>query len=111
MGKGKARAQSLLLKRKSFSHEDEVRIIWVCNDQRDDRRPLTVNVEPNSFIEEITFDPRLISFERLEREQSARALGYEGPFVESRRYMRTFFQTILPWDWDDWEAGAAAPKG
>ena len=103
IGRGENRAQSLLLKRKAFAHEDEVRLIWVCDDKRDIDKTMTVNVDPNDFIEEVTFDPRLVRFEMLERQQSARNLGYEGAFSESGLYQKTFFQTILPWDWDDWQ--------
>lgn len=103
MGRGESRAQSLLLKRQAFSHEDEVRLIWVCGDQRDIEEVMTVNIQPNDFIEEVTFDPRLIRFELLERQQSAKGLGYEGAFVESTLYSKTFLQTVLPWNWEDWE--------
>jgi hypothetical protein len=106
MGRGENRAQSLLLKRQAFSHEDEVRLIWICEDRRDVEQAMTVNVEPNDFIEEVTFDPRLIRFELLERQQSAKALGYEGTFAESTRYARTLFQTGVPWNWEDWESPA-----
>lgn len=106
MGRGENRAQSLLLKRQAFSHEDEVRLIWVCGDQRDVEEVMTVNVQPNDFIEEVTFDPRLIRFELLERQQSAKGLGYEGAFAESTLYSKTFFQTLLPWNWEDWEKPA-----
>jgi hypothetical protein len=108
IGRGENRAQSLLLKRQAFSHEDEVRLIWVCDVQRDVPKPMTVNANPNDFIEEVTFDPRLIRFELLERQQSAKALGYEGAFAESRRYMRALIQTPLPWNWEDWDSPAEA---
>lgn len=111
MGRGLNRAESLLLKRTAFSHEDEVRLIWVCDGQREVREPLTVNLEPNDFIDEVRFDPRIIAFERNEREDRARALGYKGPFSDSMLYQRVFFQTILPWDWEQWENGGHPSKG
>ncbi len=110
MGRGENRAQSLLLKRKAFSHEDEVRLIFVCIDTRKLPEPLTVNLEPNDFIDEILYDPRLILFERREREEKARSLGYRGPFAESSLYQRTLFKTILPWNWGDWESGQGLSK-
>lgn len=103
IGRGENRAQSLLLKRKAFSHEDEVRLIWVENSHREFEKAMTVNVIPNDFIDEVTFDPRLRTFELRERMQSAKALGYEGKFADSGLYQKTFFQTILPWNWEDWE--------
>jgi hypothetical protein len=103
IGRGENRAQSLLLKRKAFAHENEVRLIWVCDDNRAVDKAMTVNVNPNDFIDEVTFDPRLIQFERNERQKNANSLGYEGAFADSGLYQKTFFQTVLPWDWEDWE--------
>jgi len=108
IGRGEHRAQSLLLKRQAFAHEDEVRLIWVCDDKRDVDKVMTVNVNPNDFIEEVTFDPRLVRFELLERQQRAKALGYEGTFTESAVYQKAFFQTALPWNWEDWEHSETA---
>lgn len=110
MARGNNRAESLLLKRSAFAHEDEVRLILVCNDRRKIDEPLTINVEPNDFIEEVRFDPRLISFERIEREDRAKTLGYRGVFSDSQLYQRIFFQTLLPWNWDEWENGGR-PSG
>lgn len=110
MGRGENRAQSLLLKRNAFAHEDEVRLIRVNDNCDRINEPLTVNIEPNAFIEDVRFDPRLITFERREREQMARTLRYEGAFSESGLYQKTFFQTVLPWNWDEWEHGARPPS-
>jgi len=105
MGSGENRAQALLLKRKAFSHEDEARLIWVYREPRDASKPLTVNLEPNSFIDEVRFDPRLESFERIERQERARALEYTGNFSDSLLYQKALFQTQLPWNWEEWEDG------
>jgi hypothetical protein len=105
MAHGDNRAESLLLKRSAFAHEDEVRLIWINADRRKMDEPLSINVEPNDFIDEVRFDPRLISFEREERKDRAKALGYRGAFSDSLLYQRVFFQTILPWNWEDWDSG------
>jgi len=105
MARGENRAQSLLLKRTAFSHEDEARLIWVGSDRRHMDSPMTANVDPNDFIDEVRFDPRLVSFERIEREDRAKTLGYKGKFSDSLLYQRIFLQTILPWNWDEWENG------
>lgn len=110
MGRGENRAQSLLLKRRAFSHEDEVRLIRVTDSRDRMHEPLSVNVEPNAFIEDVRFDPRLVAFERREREQMARTLRYEGAFSESGLYQRTLFQTVLPWNWEDWKDDAPPPS-
>jgi hypothetical protein len=113
IGRGDNRAHSLLLKRKQFQHEDEVRLIFVADDMREMGEPLTVNVVPNDFIDDVRFDPRLVLFERRERENYARRLGYTGSFSDSGLYQSVFYQTLLPWNWDEWtESGrteAAAP--
>lgn len=64
---------------------------------------MTVNINPNDFIEEVTFDPRLVRFELVERQQRAKALGYAGALTEPDLYQKTFFQTVLTWNWEDWE--------
>ena len=43
IGRGEHRAQSLLLKRQAFAHEDEVRLIWVCDDKRDVDKVRTIS--------------------------------------------------------------------
>lgn len=55
-------AQSLFLKRQEFSHEEEVRIIisYAADDPRINKDIIIFQIDPNSFIEEILIDPRLI---------------------------------------------------
>ena len=66
-------AQSLYLKRQEFSHEEEVRIIisYATDDPRINNDNIIFQIDPNSFIEEILIDPRLIGteIERVIREQ------------------------------------------
>ena len=66
-------AQSLFLKRQEFSHEEEVRIIisYATDDQRINNDNIIFHIDPNSFIEEILIDPRLLGtkIEGVIREQ------------------------------------------
>jgi hypothetical protein len=92
---GKARARLLLLKRPAFQHEAEVRLVYV--EERDIPRQelVRVSIEPNEIFNEVTFDPRLATFERLEREQTAKSIGYRGPFGESELYRGRLTEIVL----------------
>lgn len=89
------RARLLLLKRKAFAHEAEVRLIYVCEDPRVTQVLLRVPIDPAEVFDEITFDPRLESFERLERKALIRGLGYQGLIGQSFLYTRTLLQVFL----------------
>lgn len=99
LGRGTMRAELLLLKRRAFAHESEVRLI--CIDERGRERTdlLSVSVDIDSVIEEVSFDPRLIAFERREREARARALGYEGPFGKPDLYQKVLHLVPLKNGW------------
>lgn len=51
---------SLFLKRNNFSHEKEVRVIYLCpgNVSDNNEQIKQYNIDPLDFIEEISFDPR-----------------------------------------------------
>jgi hypothetical protein len=53
-------ADARLFKRDAFAHENEVRLLYVdVARQFDTRDQVEVPIDPNFFIEEITFDPRI----------------------------------------------------
>lgn len=108
IGVGRLRAEQLLLKRTAFSHEDEVRLI--CVDERGigDQDVIRIPIDPDEVFEEVTFDPRLLRFERIERETVARNLGYEGTFIPSDLYQRTLIQLDFPNGWE--EGGGTVPR-
>ncbi len=82
------RAILLLLKRAAFSHENELRVLFVCNDKTLSTDVLTANIDPNAVFEEATFDPRLEQFEKNERKDTALSLGFKGAIKESSFYQR-----------------------
>lgn len=86
------RAKLLLLKREAFSHENEVRIIYIQEAQELREAIIRVPIEPSAVFDEISFDPRLQTFERRERETVIRSLGYEGAITESDLYQRTLLE-------------------
>jgi hypothetical protein len=68
----------MLLKRHEFSHESEVRLIYIEERNLPSQNIVKVPFDPNIVFEEITFDPRLAMFERNERETVIRSFGYTG---------------------------------
>jgi hypothetical protein len=89
------RAKLLLLKRDAFSHEAEVRAIFV-QDGAERRGPIIqVPIKPSEVFDDISFDPRLETFERREREAVVRSLGYTGTISDTGLYQRTLLQVGL----------------
>jgi hypothetical protein len=89
------RAKLLLLKREAFSHEAEVRLIYVRHHTDPPQPLLHIPIDPVEVFDEITFDPRLVTFERKERESVVRSLGYTGSIGESLLYQRTLLEVVL----------------
>lgn len=59
-GTGRNPADSLLLKREAFSHENEARLIYQETDSSVDHGPVwSFPVDPTDLFDEICFDPRL----------------------------------------------------
>ncbi len=85
-----------LLKREAFSYEAEVRLIFVYDEIVPGTKIMRVRMDPNALFDEVTFDPRLESFERREREAVARDLGYTGNIIESDLYHRIELTVRLP---------------
>jgi len=85
-GTGRGHARSLLFKRDSFSHEQEVRLIYAANDKSfDTTRPLYLcDVEPNALFDEVVLDPRLAKDERDDTISRVRSWGYRGPVNQSQ---------------------------
>ena len=84
-----ALAHATLRKRREFRHEAEVRLLHVETRPIPPQPLVRYPFEPNEVFDEVTFDPRLRPFERDEREVTARALGYAGPFQAADLYQRT----------------------
>lgn len=82
-----AAAKSLLYKRDSFKHEEEVRIIFI-NHVLDDAKPkiskFTIN--PKSLIESVTLDPRLENVDYKRQKDIIKAVGYSGGISKSSLY-------------------------
>jgi len=94
------RGESLLMKRELFQHEDEVRLICIQRDVvagASDVR--TFSIDPNELFTSISFDPRLVEFERKEREAEVRRLGYDGRVKPDLSYSKLARQLMMQKDW------------
>jgi hypothetical protein len=90
------RAGLLLMKRDAFSHEAELRVLFVQRDPTPVEPVLRVPIDPLALFEEVSFDPRLEPFERIERETVIRSLGFTGPITNTSLYQRTLLQVRMP---------------
>jgi hypothetical protein len=89
-------AELLLMKRAAFLHEAEVRLIAIIHHETTSTNGVfKISIDPNTVFDEITFDPRLETFQRKEREASFRDLGYTGQFGESSLYQKVLLQIII----------------
>ena len=96
------RAESLCTKRSRFQHESEVRLLCIGSGKvgvGDDVRHFPI--DPNTLFAEIAFDPRLIGFERSEREKNLQSLGFTGTIREDHSYANTFTLIPMATDWVD----------
>jgi len=99
LGMGFDRARSLTFKRNAFAHEQELRVI-VLAPLGTTSEMISVDIDPNVVFQEVLFDPRLLEFERIERENRIRAIGYNGSVTRDPSYLRTVFIAQLPKHWD-----------
>lgn len=95
LGRGRPLAELHLLKRMAFRHESEIRLIYIAERSLAGTDFLTCPINVNDVFEEITFDPRLESFEHKEREAVFRALGYSGHITPSELYRGLLMEVIL----------------
>lgn len=78
-------AEMLLLKRLAFSHEKEIRLIYIT-DVIPSVEIYKYPIEPNEFITDITFDPRM-KYENYKKEkEKLRRNGFNGSIVKSGLY-------------------------
>lgn len=99
-------AQTLLIKRKSFAYEEEVRIIFskpstneieltTVKNPWDDTDRFFVNIDINTLFEEIEIDPWLPKAEYDKLKQDIIDLGFTGTITRSSLYNKPFFVTKI----------------
>lgn len=98
--------QSLLIKRLSFSYEEEVRLIFSrpstneidlgsVRNPWDDSDRFFVNIDPDTLFDEIEIDPWITQAQYRSLESDIRALGFSGQVTRSSLYDKPFFITKI----------------
>ena len=88
------------MKRAMFGHEDEVRLLCIGTGKLHEGEKIRrFDIDPNALFDEIRFDPRLIAFERREREDKVRALGFSGKVIEDSSYLGVLTSIQMPGGW------------
>lgn len=77
-------AETLLIKRKSFNYEKEIRLI--IRDENSNNNLLQVSCDLNSFIEEIIFDPWVKEDIFKQKSEELKKNGYLGKISRSKLY-------------------------
>lgn len=80
-------SDSLLIKRDSFDHEAEIRVILLSRSSAEIRTSCRVAIDPHSLIENIYFDPRVDPlFEKIAKHFLRTKLKYKGQIKKSSLY-------------------------
>jgi hypothetical protein len=87
-------AQTMLIKRKSFAYEEEVRLI-IRDKAKTNSDILRIPMNLNNFIEEIIFDPWVKPDIYEQKKNEILALGYTGIITRSSLYDKPFFKVKL----------------
>jgi len=98
------RAESLLWKRDYFAHEQEVRLLLIGRDWHPEtqrQKVITVGINPNEIFTQVSIDPRLNSFEVMERTADFREAGYSGEILHDTNYQKFVYQIMMTKDWPD----------
>lgn len=83
---GSGIAESLLYKRQEFSHEKEVRLIYIGNDGSCNSDTYLFNIDIENTIDRILFDPRMDEGIRQGYVDAIKKLGYKGEIRRSTLY-------------------------
>ena len=93
---GESLTELLVRKRVSFAHESEIRLFLIDSDAGPNHNELAkVSIDPIDLFDEVAADPRLVAFERIEREEKARSLGYTGSFRHDDLYQNVLYEIVL----------------
>lgn len=83
---GSGIAESLLYKRTAFSHEKEVRLIYVGDSGNCESDIFNYEVDPNELFDSVLFDPRMDKSLRRSYISAIRCLGYDSTIKRSTLY-------------------------
>lgn len=93
--KAKRTADLCLLKRLSFNYECEVRLLVIFSGVNPTGALLPLSVDPALFVDEVAFDPRLATGERLERAEILRDTSLKSRVVDREQYQGVLLQIIV----------------
>jgi hypothetical protein len=81
-------AESLLMEREPFAHEDECRLIYVDAVENAEQQALFgVSIaEPNTLFRHVALDPRLNAIDVRDRQKELRKFGFTGQIIQSELY-------------------------
>jgi hypothetical protein len=79
-------AQTLLVKRDTFEHEREIRILYCDVQKRQSGDVSFFPVAPLTMVDDIMLDPRLAPAEAATFTQALRSAGFAGPISQSELY-------------------------
>ena len=92
--------ESLFIKRKEFNHEKEVRLLIQKTIKKEDeykgtlKKHINLSIDPNIFIDEITFDPRINDKDYQTFSRVLKKIGYKNKINKSNLYtLRQFVFT------------------
>lgn len=92
---GSGIAESLLMKRIEFKHEEEVRLIYSDPEKKCKADVFTYSIDPVKLFEEITFDPRMDEAIYNHHKEVLLKLGVVGTISQSSLYKIRHFQASL----------------
>jgi len=79
-------AETLLFKRRAFSHEKEVRLIYTADKDKAQPEIFQYNINPYELIEQIVFDPRMNEYLYQLYKESLRKMNFKGRIMKSGLY-------------------------
>lgn len=79
-------AETLLVKRKAFSHEKEIRLIYWADDPEAAPELFRYTIDPNLLIDQIVFDPRLDQRLYAVFKEYFLSLNFNGRIIQSGLY-------------------------
>lgn len=86
MGGSYYQAKSLLMKRVAFSHEEEVRLIYLDPKNRTENKIYSYQFDSMRHVKSITFDPRMNESLYRVYKKHIESLGFSGKIIQSGLY-------------------------
>ncbi|MGB3551168.1 MAG: hypothetical protein WA993_10780, partial [Candidatus Binatus sp.] len=92
---GSGIAESLLMKRIEFEHEEEVRLLYTDPEQKWNADLFTYSMDPFKLFDEIIFDPRMEETQYKQYKEGLVKLGFTNTISQSGLYKIRDFEANL----------------